>query len=120
MWRKYWFNTKSMKNRRKQLRKNSTKAEESIWNELRTKKLGFKFFRQYSVEGYVIDFYCPEKRVAIEIDGGIHKFTREYDEYRTKYLNVFGIKVIRFTNVETENNLSKVITSIKVQLNSPS
>jgi very-short-patch-repair endonuclease len=109
-----------MKNRRKRLRRDSTEPERLVWDELRRKKLGFKFFRQYSVEGYVVDFYCPEKRIAIEIDGIIHKFTQEYDKYRAQYLSAFNIKVVRFTNTEVENNLLGVISNIKIQLGSPS
>jgi len=61
-----------MVNRRRKLRGDSTESENILWSALRNNKLGVKFRRQYSVEGYVVDFYGPEKRLAIEIEGSIH------------------------------------------------
>lgn len=71
----------TMTERRKQLRNNSTPQEKLLWKQLQSKKLGYKFIRQYSVDNYVVDFYCPSKRLAIELDGGIHSKTIKYDKY---------------------------------------
>lgn len=94
----FHINKPQMKERRQELRNKSTEAEKLIWNLVRNNRLGCKFYRQYSFDNYVVDFYCPKNKLAIEIDGGIHKKNQKYDEYRTKYLNAFNIKVIRFSN----------------------
>jgi very-short-patch-repair endonuclease len=106
------FNAKRMTGRRKQLRKNQTSAENILWTHLRDRKLGIKFKRQYSLSNYVIDFYSPEKLLAIEIDGRIHYFKKVYDDYREKYLQGFGIKILRFTNDQVINNLPDVLEII--------
>ena len=101
---------------RKDLRNNSTSAEATLWLSLKRKQLdGRKFRRQFSVENYIIDFYCPSEKLAIELDGAGH-FTSsgaEYDEERTKVLNTHGINVIRFENVEVFERLESVIDDIK-------
>ena len=67
------------------MRNNPTEAEKLLWEELRKSKLGYRITRQYSVCGYVVDFYCSEKRLALEIDGEIHTKTVVYDKYKDKY-----------------------------------
>jgi len=70
---KFRFNIKSLKDRRRELRSNQTEFEKILWTSLRGRKLnGFKFHRQYSIGPYIVDFYCPFIRLAIEIDGGHH------------------------------------------------
>jgi len=100
------------------LRNRATDAEKILWSCLKNDTIGFKFIRQYSVEGYVVDFYCPEKKLAIELDGDIHNRIeqRKYDNYRTRLLNAYGIRLIRFWNWEVKNNLTKVIREIKLVL----
>lgn len=71
-----------------------------------------KFIRQYSVGNYILDFYCPKKKLGIELDGDIHDFQIADDEYRTRTLNELGIKIYRFNNQEIENNLEKVVNSL--------
>lgn len=106
------FSANRMVYRRRSLRQKSTETEIILWNKLRRKSLGYKFKRQFSVDNYVIDFYCPDKKLAIELDGDIHKSRKEYDTYRTKYINAFGIKEIRFTNDEVLMNLEEVVRQI--------
>lgn len=115
MRRRYIFNATSLKQRRKELRNHATEAEKILWSCLKNGTLGYKFIRQYSIEGYVVDFYCPRVKLAIEIDGGIHRNLEQknYDQYRTKLLNAWGIKLIRFWNWEVKNNLSQVLNKIK-------
>lgn len=90
-----------LKSNRKRLRHHLTPAEASLWKLLQGKKLGGrKFRRQHSVGNYILDFYCPSEKIAIELDGAGH-YTEEgikKDEVRTNFLNAFGIKVIRFEN----------------------
>ncbi len=78
----------------------------------------FKFRRQYSVQGYVVDFFCSEKRLAIELLGGIHKKTKRYDKYRKEYIEAFWIKILEFKNEEVEENMEKVLAKIKFNLTS--
>lgn len=105
-----------MTGRRKGLRNNSTPQEKLLWKQLQGKKLGYKFIRQYSVDNFVVDFYCPSKRLAIELDGVIHLKTVEYDRYRTSYLEAFSIKVLRFENSEVDLNIRSVIERIMFSL----
>lgn len=98
------------------MRNRATEEEKILWSCLKGGKLGHKFIRQYSIEGYVVDFYCPEKRLAIELDGEQHAQNLEYDNYRTKYLKAFNIKVIRFWNCEIKSNLTSVLRKIKLAL----
>jgi len=68
-----------------------------------------------------MDFYCPAKKIGIELDGEIHNSTSEHDEYRTRTLKEYGIKVLRFKNTEIENNISEVVATIqKFVANTPS
>jgi very-short-patch-repair endonuclease len=75
---------------------------------------GFKFRRQYSVNQYVIDFYCPVLKLAVEIDGDSHyRFSSlEYDDKRQKFIESFGIKFLRFTNDDVYNNIDGVLQTI--------
>jgi len=81
----------------KELRKKETEAEKILWKFLRNRQVkSKKFRRQHAVDKYILDFYCHECSLAIEVDGGIHfkKMNRQYDEARTYTLNGIGIKVI--------------------------
>lgn len=111
--RKYIFNVPNLKPKRQHLRNNATNVERLLWSKLQKSQLGLKFRRQFSVRGYILDFYCPSQKLAIELDGGIHKSSQEYDHYRTNYLAAFGIKVIRFTNSQIEKDMSKCLEVIK-------
>jgi leucyl-tRNA synthetase len=104
-----------LKDRRRELRKRSTPQEDLLWEELRNRKLGPKFRRQHSVGRYILDFYCKEKRLLIEIDGGVHRTNeaREYDAVRDKYFRELDFKILRFANDEVEQNIKKVLEKIK-------
>lgn len=119
--RKIVFNHPNLKLRRQKLRIDSTSSEQILWQKIRNNKLGCKFYRQYSTEGYVLDFYCPQKRLGIEIDGGHHQFTdvKVYDSYRTKYIEAYNIKILRFRNSDIQKNLPDILQDIKTQLNIP-
>ncbi|MEK9200597.1 MAG: endonuclease domain-containing protein [Patescibacteria group bacterium] len=110
------YHLTELRNRRRDLRQRSTEVEKILWGKLRNNKIGVKFRRQFSVMGYVIDFYCPKHKLAVEIDGEIHKTTKKYDEYRTKYLSAFGITVVRFNNEDVENNVESVVGVIQSRL----
>ena len=111
-------NIKKLFFRRKELRNNSTPQEILLWLKLKNSQLGFKFRRQHSIGGYIVDFYCPSKKMVVEIDGSQHskKENKEYDKTRSNYFNGLCIKVLRFTNKEINNNMSEVLLKIKNEL----
>ena len=102
---------------RRDLRNNATEAEVELWKYLRSSQLeNRKFRRQHSVGAFILDFYCPAERLAVELDGAQHD-TREGiedDENRTAYLNEFGIKVLRFKNEVVFNDIDAVLAAIKL------
>lgn len=104
---------------RKHLRKNLTPAEAFLWTYLKNSQLNNrKFRRQHSVGNYILDFYCPSERLAIELDGDYH-FTPEgieYDSVRTIYINSLNIKIIRFENKIVFENTEWVLMEIKNNL----
>jgi very-short-patch-repair endonuclease len=115
-------NRKEMEVYRKQLRNHSTSAEATLWKSLQKRQLeGRKFRRQHSVGYYILDFYCPAEKLAVELDGAGH-FTeagQAYDARRTAYLNDLGIRVVRFENREVFEDLEGVLSKIKDNLTNP-
>lgn len=109
------YNRKSEKPKRRLLRNNPTYLENIFWQHLRRKQLGVRILRQYSVDKFVIDFYSPEIKLAIELDGGIHTKleNREYDIKRQQYIEKFGITFCRITNEEYEANPEKALKRIE-------
>jgi very-short-patch-repair endonuclease len=100
----------------KMLRKDMTAAEQKLWEKLKSKKmLGLRFRPQHPIDIFIADFYCHPLKLVTEIDGGIHnsKDQKEYDFGREGELENWGIKVIRFTNEEIENELGRVLEEIK-------
>lgn len=97
------------------LRRAETPAEKILWSYLRNRQLkGRKFRRQHAFDKYILDFYCHECRLAIELDGSIHdeKMNQQYDEMRTEELKSSGLRVLRFRNEEIINNIDKVLERI--------
>jgi very-short-patch-repair endonuclease len=115
-------NNEKLKDRRRDLRRRSTKEEEILWSNIRGNKLGYKFKRQHSIGGYILDFYCSECKLIIEIDGVSHntKEAREYDKIRDTYFKELGYTTIRFLNMEVKNEIEKVLLKIKYYLVFPS
>ena len=109
-------NLKSQKLARKKLRNLATPQKIILWSRLRRSQLGFKFRRQNSFGKYIVDFYCPEKKMVIEIDGWQHKEEKEHDKKRAEYLKGLGLKILRFWNNDVNNNLDEVILEIKKNL----
>jgi len=94
-------------------------AEKIVWNNLRKRELfGIRFLRQYSIDYYVLDFYSPKIKLAIEIDGDSHldEEAIEYDKNRQEFIESVGIKVIRFRNEEVYGNIDKVIEEIEKEV----
>ena len=98
-----------------------TPAEEIMWKELRNRNFSnYKFRRQHPIERFIADFYCPEKKLVIEIDGGIHNnsIQNEYDIGRSAEIEKYDIQIIRFTNEEVLNNVENVLERIKETMQS--
>ena len=98
------------------LRNNMTEAEKLLWEKLRNKQIeGLKFRRQHAIGQFIVDFYCHEKKLTIEVDGGYHlnRSQSEYDNNRTYELEKFGLKVLRFKNDEIINDINNVVQDIK-------
>jgi Uncharacterized protein conserved in bacteria len=102
--------------RRRELRRAATDAEQVLWRLLRRRQFaGVKFRRQRPVGRYILDFYCAERRLAVELDGSQH-FTdegRAHDESRTEYLATRGVRVLRFTNRELFEEREGVLEAIR-------
>jgi very-short-patch-repair endonuclease len=102
--------------RARNLRRRSTEAEKRLWSRLRSDRLdGLSFRRQHPAGTYFLDFYCPELRLAIELDGGQHTFrSREaYDSKRTAWLHKCGVTEVRFWNNDVAKNINGVLEKIK-------
>ena len=105
--------------RRRDLRRNATDAERVLWFQLRAKRFAsFKFRRQHSCGPYILDFYCPARILAIELDGGQHfdPAKQTYDERRTEQLQKRGVRVLRFPNDLVFGELDAVLEAIAAAL----
>jgi very-short-patch-repair endonuclease len=111
-----------LKERRRELRRSQTEAEKVLWEKLRGNSFyNLKFFRQYSVGPYILDFFCPSQRLALEIDGGQHADSdaQAYDEARSAYLKTRDISVLRFWNNEVLQNMEGVLSRIAEGITPP-
>lgn len=109
------YNKTSELQKRRTLRQNSTPAEIKLWAKLRGRQIeNSKFRRQYSIGAFIVDFYLPELKLAIEIDGDSHFQPEaiEYDQQRQRYLEAKGICVVRFTNEQVYQHLDQVVEAI--------
>ena len=113
------YNDTHVKEKRRELRKNFTDAERKLWNQLRGKKLeNLQWYRQYSVGGYILDFYCPQVYLCVELDGGQHAESDNelHDRVRTEFLRKRGIKVLRFWNNDALKNIEGVVEKIRDEI----
>jgi len=95
------------------LRNNSTLSEVLLWQQLKGKQLkGFDFHRQKPIDKYIVDFFCNELSLAIEIDGSTHNEKMEADEVRQRQLESLGVHMLRFTDMEVRKGLQDVIALI--------
>lgn len=115
-------NDPQLEQRRRELRRNQTDAEKIFWARVRNRQFnGMRFFRQYSLGPYILDFYCPEVRLAVELDGGQHARSdnREYDAFRSEYLKAHGIEVIRFWDNEALSDIQGVLNELFLKVTPP-
>ena len=100
----------------KQLRNNSTLSEVLLWKQIKGKALGVEFKRQVPMLEYIVDFYCQEIGLAIEVDGNIHDFRYLEDTQRQQEIEKYGVIFIRFSNEEIKNNMFSVILSLESKI----
>ena len=112
-------NDPTLKRRRRELRRNQTDAERALWGKVRNKQFfGMKFFRQYSIGPYILDFYCPTMKLVVELDGGQHNQgdKRGHDAARSEYLKSQGIDVMRFWNNEVLLDIEDVLSKMALKV----
>jgi len=97
-----------------ELRENLTPAERRLWEALRAKRLsGLRFRAQHPVGPYILDFYCPAHKLAVELDGSVHDGHEEQDAARTACLSAYGCRVLRFANDQVMTDLPDVLAQIQ-------
>ncbi len=95
------------------MRREPTKAENLLWQRLRRRQVGdYKFRRQHPIGRYIVDFYCHEARLIIEVDGDVHAFQEAYDAERAAWLEGQGYQLVRFSNLDVLQNLAGVLEAI--------
>lgn len=113
-------NIRSQKQIRKNLRNNMTRSEIIFWSKLKGKQLRYKFRRQHGIGKYIVDFYCSELKLIIEVDGDVHGFNNQIakDRERQDYLESLGSIIYRYTNNDIKNNLDGVLDNLVVKIKS--
>lgn len=104
---------------RRTLRQQMPQPERLLWYRLRDRRFSqFKFRRQFSIDRYIVDFFCPQANLVIELDGDAHCTGEavEYDKIRNEYMRSLGLTVLRFTNDEVRENLEGVLEMISAHL----
>jgi very-short-patch-repair endonuclease len=110
------YNNPKKTKKRKELRNEATAAEAVLWTYLRKRQLlGKKFRRQYSIGPYIVDFYCPESSLIVELDGARHfsMLREDYELERTRYLQKQGLQIVRFENRVLRENAESVLEAIR-------
>ena len=112
------FNKTEYTARRQTLRNNMTEPEKRLWQILRNQQMGVKFRRQHGIGHYIVDFYCPERKLVIEVDGDSHYTddAQHYDTVRADFMLALGITTMRFTNHDVMTNLNHIYQQIAHQL----
>jgi very-short-patch-repair endonuclease len=107
--------TREVVDRARNLRREQTSAEARLWSALRNRQLaGLKFRRQHPYGQFILDFFCVERQLAVEVDGGVHLNAEQaaHDAERSEFLEQRGVYVLRFTNEEIEQHLPDVLRKI--------
>jgi very-short-patch-repair endonuclease len=95
------------------LRNNSTLSEVLLWRQIKGKKLRYEFHRQIPIDEFIVDFYCHELMLVIEVDGSSHNDKYNYDVNRQTKLQDLGVKFIRFSDVDVKKNMNGVLSALK-------
>ena len=111
---------RDIKERARHMRQHPTVAEAILWQRLRHKRVGgFRFRRQHPIGRFIVDFYCAEKKLVVEVDGETHSQlgSEEYDSQRQLFLQHMGLKVLRFANEQVIGETDAVVEAIAEELN---
>ncbi len=102
----------------KKLRNKMTYGEIALWREIKNKKLGVRFSRQIPIDKYIVDFYCKDLKLAIEVDGSVHFAAGqpEKDRRRQERLESLGVRLVRFSDLDVKNNLVIVLKELKREI----
>jgi len=100
----------------RQLRKNSTLSEVLLWKKIKGKAFGVEFHRQIPIEEYIVDFFCHEVKLAIEIDGSSHDQKYEYDLIRNERLANLGVNILHFKDIDVKREMNNVIRAIEFKV----
>jgi very-short-patch-repair endonuclease len=104
----------------REMRTVPTAAEDALWQRLRDRRVGgMKFRRQHAIERFIVDFYCSEARLVIEVDGEIHGYTREQDAARQEFLETQDLRVLRFSNADVRQDIDAVVEKIATDAQDP-
>jgi very-short-patch-repair endonuclease len=117
------YNRKKDKEKRRYLRRHMPKSEVILWSKLKNRQMhGERFLRQFGVDAYVLDFYCPRLKLAIEVDGDSHFVpgAEEYDTVRQEHIEAYGIRFLRFTNADVCRNINGVCQRIYEEIENSS
>jgi very-short-patch-repair endonuclease len=107
------FTDPALLQRAREMRREPTEPERRLWQKVRRKQLdGYKFRRQHPIGRFILDFYCHEARLVVELDGESHAFQEEYDAARTEWLKAQGLRVLRFPNQVVMKNMEGVLAAI--------
>jgi very-short-patch-repair endonuclease len=106
----------NLKEKARILRKNSTLSEIILWKNVKNKSLGYEFHRQVPLDNFIVDFYCHELNLAIEIDGNTHDYNFENDQIRQRQLEGLGIHFIRFSDNDVKRNLNDVLRALEITI----
>ena len=102
----------------RQLRNNSTLAEVLLWNQIKKKQIrGYQFLRQKPIDNYIVDFFCYELMLAIEIDGETHNYKVKKDQIRQNRLELLGINMLRFLDIDVKRNINGVLLTLNTWIN---
>ncbi|MFZ4592106.1 MAG: endonuclease domain-containing protein [Ignavibacteria bacterium] len=111
---------KDLKQISRKLRKHMTLSEVLLWNKIKNKQLlGYDFDRQRPINNYVVDFYCKDLKLAIEIDGNSHSGDEKYfeDIERENNIKSLGVDIIRFSDIDAKRNMSGVLEALELRIN---
>lgn len=87
-----------------------------LWLKIKGKKFGYEFHRQVPIDEYIVDFYCHELRLAIEVDGSSHDYKYEYDLRRQKRLESLGVRFIRFEDIDVKRSMNDVLRALEIEI----
>ena len=119
-WNELPYNAK-LKKRARELRQAGNLSEVLLWNQVKNKQfLGLDFDRQKIIGNYIVDFYCKNLGIVVEIDGGSHADKEAYDKQRDDYLKSLGLKIIHITDQDIKKRLAEVLEKLREELNTPS